>query len=64
MFSLRFRTSRKCASSIGRVAADSIFFRDYAMLQGAILVLALAVLPMNLLTDILYSYLDPRIRYG
>ena len=49
---------------IGRVAADSIFFRDYAMLQGAILVLALAVLLMNLVTDVLYSYLDPRIRYG
>jgi peptide/nickel transport system permease protein len=48
---------------IGRVAADSIFFRDYAMLQGAILVLAVAVLLMNLITDILYSYLDPRIRY-
>jgi peptide/nickel transport system permease protein len=49
---------------MGRLAADSIFFRDFPMLQGVVLVLALAVLTFNLLTDVVYAYLDPRIRYA
>ncbi|MHB1133780.1 MAG: ABC transporter permease [Chloroflexota bacterium] len=49
---------------MGRLAADSIFFRDFPMLQGVVLVMALAVLLFNLLTDMLYAYLDPRIRYS
>jgi len=48
---------------LGRLAADSIFFRDFPMLQGVVLILALAVLLANLLTDLLYAFLDPRIRY-
>jgi len=48
---------------LGRLAADSIFFRDFPMLQGVVLILALAVLSANLLTDVLYAFLDPRIRY-
>jgi len=48
---------------MGRLAADSIFFRDFPSLQGVVLVLALAVFASNLLTDTLYSFLDPRIRY-
>jgi peptide/nickel transport system permease protein len=49
---------------MGRLAADSIFFRDFPMLQGVVLVMAVAVLVFNLLTDLLYAYLDPRIRYA
>lgn len=49
---------------MGRLAADSIFFRDFPMLQGVVLVMAVAVLLFNLLTDLLYAYLDPRIRYA
>jgi peptide/nickel transport system permease protein len=49
---------------MGRLAADSIFFRDFPMLQGVVLVMAAAVLLFNLLTDLLYAYLDPRIRYA
>ncbi len=49
---------------LGRLAADSIFFRDFPMLQGVVLILALAVLLANLLIDILYAFLDPRIRYS
>jgi peptide/nickel transport system permease protein len=49
---------------LGRLAADSIFFRDFPSLQGVVLVLALAVFVSNLITDALYSYLDPRIRYA
>ena len=48
---------------VGRAAVDAIFFRDYPVLQGAVLVLTLAVLIANLLTDVAYAYLDPRIRY-
>lgn len=49
---------------MGRLAADSIFFRDFPMLQGVVLIMAIAVLTCNLLTDVVYAYLDPRIRYS
>jgi peptide/nickel transport system permease protein len=48
---------------LGRLAADSIFFRDFPMLQGVVLILAVAVVLANLLTDLVYALLDPRIRY-
>lgn len=49
---------------MGRLAVDSIFFRDFVMVQAIMLVLALAVLVASLVTDVLYAVLDPRIRYG
>src|SRR5439155_26862672 len=49
---------------VGRAAVDAIFFRDYPVLQGAVLILTLAVLIANLVTDVAYAYLDPRIRYA
>jgi peptide/nickel transport system permease protein len=48
---------------VGRAAVDAIFFRDYPVLQGAVLMLTFGVLIANLLTDVTYAYLDPRIRY-
>ena len=48
---------------VGRAAVDAIFFRDYPVLQGAVLILTLSVLIANLATDVAYAYLDPRIRY-
>lgn len=48
---------------MGRLAVDSIFFRDFVMVQAIMLVLALAVLLASLVTDVLYAVLDPRIRY-
>jgi ABC-type dipeptide/oligopeptide/nickel transport system permease component len=48
---------------VGRAAVDAIFFRDYPVLQGAVLILTLAVLLANLVTDVAYAFLDPRIRY-
>jgi len=48
---------------VGRAAVDAIFNRDYPVLQGAVVILTLAVLLANLLTDLAYAYLDPRIRY-
>ncbi|NBT25574.1 MAG: ABC transporter permease [Actinobacteria bacterium] len=48
---------------VGRASVDAIFFRDYPMLQGSVLLLTTAVLFANLLTDLAYAYVDPRIRY-
>lgn len=49
---------------MGRLAVDSIFYRDFPVVQGVVMVMGLAVLLANLMTDVLYAYLDPRIRYG
>ncbi|QDZ12752.1 ABC transporter permease [Devosia ginsengisoli] len=49
---------------LGRLAVDSIFFRDFTMIQALMLVLALTVLVASLLTDLVYSRIDPRIRRG
>lgn len=49
---------------IGRLTIQAIQTRDYPLVQGCILVIATAYLVVNLLTDILYSLVDPRISYG
>lgn len=51
---------------IGRLAVDSIRSKDFPVVQGVILVFALAYAVVNLLVDVLYAYLDPRlrVRYG
>ncbi len=48
---------------IGRLLIQSIGFRDYPLVQGCILLIALTYLAVNLLTDLAYGVLDPRIRY-
>ena len=48
---------------IGRLAVDNIFARDFPVVQGVVLFLSLGFLVTNLVVDILYAYLDPRIRY-
>jgi peptide/nickel transport system permease protein len=48
---------------IGQVALDSIYRRDYAMIQGVVLYGATVFVLVNLLVDILYAVLDPRVRY-
>jgi peptide/nickel transport system permease protein len=47
---------------MGRLIVDSMYFRDYPVVQAMLLLLAVAVLLTNLLTDLAYGYLDPRIR--
>src|SRR5918996_1344004 len=47
---------------IGRLLIQSIGFRDYPMVQGCILLIAMTYVGMNLLTDLAYGVLDPRIR--
>jgi len=49
---------------VGRLLIDSIFQRDYPVVQGIVLLLSVAYVGMNFLVDILYSVLDPRIRLG
>ena len=46
---------------IGKLASDAIFGRDYAVVQFVVLLFAVLVLVINLITDILYSFLDPRV---
>jgi peptide/nickel transport system permease protein len=48
---------------IGRLSFDAIERGDLATIQGTTLFLAFAVVLMNLLVDILYAFLDPRVRY-
>ncbi len=48
---------------VGQIAYDSIYRRDYAMIQGVVLYGALLFVLVNLLVDVLYALLDPRVRY-
>lgn len=48
---------------VGRLLIQSISFRDYPLVQGCILLIATTYVAMNLVTDLLYGVLDPRIRY-
>jgi peptide/nickel transport system permease protein len=48
---------------MGRLSVDALFSQDYAIVQGVILVIALVVVFANLLVDLSYGWIDPRIRY-
>jgi len=47
---------------VGRLAVQSVFVRDYPVVQAGVFVLALTFVAINLLVDLLYGVLDPRIR--
>ena len=49
---------------VGRLTYEAVIFRDYPLLQAVILMKAIIVLSVNLGVDILYAYLDPRVRYS
>jgi ABC-type dipeptide/oligopeptide/nickel transport system permease component len=49
---------------LGRLLVESIEKRDYPVTQACVLVIALSYVLINLLTDLLYSRLDPRVRYS
>jgi peptide/nickel transport system permease protein len=49
---------------VGRLLLDAIFQRDYPVVQGVILLLAAIFMTLNLLVDLLYAVLDPRLRHG
>ncbi|MFO7538254.1 MAG: ABC transporter permease [Chloroflexota bacterium] len=48
---------------IGRLLIESIGYRDYPVIQGTVLLIAGGFVLVNLLVDVLYAYLNPRIRY-
>jgi ABC-type dipeptide/oligopeptide/nickel transport system permease component len=48
---------------VGRLLIQAINFRDYPLVQGCILLIAVTYVAMNLLVDVAYAWLDPRIRY-
>ena len=47
---------------VGRLVVDAVFARDYPLVQGVILLIAVGFIVSNLLVDLLYGWLDPRIR--
>jgi ABC-type dipeptide/oligopeptide/nickel transport system permease component len=49
---------------VGRLAVQAVLWRDYPVIQAVVLVTAITFLLINLLLDILYRLVDPRIRYG
>src|SRR6202795_3582058 len=49
---------------VGRLTYEAVIFRDYPLLQAVILLKAIIVLGVNLVVDVLYAYLDPRVRYA
>jgi peptide/nickel transport system permease protein len=49
---------------LGKLVVDSISFRDFPVTQGVVLLAAVSVLLTTLATDILYAYVDPRVRYA
>ena len=49
---------------MGRLLITSIFHRDFPMIQATIVLIAVVVLVLNLFLDLLYAYLNPRIRYS
>jgi peptide/nickel transport system permease protein len=49
---------------VGRLVVDAVFARDYPQVQGVVLLIAVGFIVSNLVVDILYGWLDPRIRYS
>jgi peptide/nickel transport system permease protein len=47
---------------MGRLIVDAILARDYPLVQGAILIFALLFIVVNIAIDVLYAYIDPRVR--
>ena len=49
---------------LGKVLIDAIFQRDFAVVQSAVLFVAVAIFVLNIVIDIVYALVDPRIRYS
>jgi peptide/nickel transport system permease protein len=49
---------------IGSLLVESIQRRDYPVVQGCVLMISLSYVAINLLTDLLYAWVDPRVRLG
>lgn len=49
---------------MGRLLANAVFGRDYPLIQGGLLVTATVLVLLNLIVDVLYAVIDPRVKYG
>ena len=49
---------------VGQLAVNSILQRDFPVVQGTVLLVTVAFVVTNLIIDIAYAWVDPRIRYG
>lgn len=49
---------------VGRLSVQAVLLRDFPTIQAVILMVGAMILTLNLTLDVLYAYLDPRIRYG
>jgi peptide/nickel transport system permease protein len=49
---------------VGKMAVDAILMRDYPLIQAYVVWMAIIYVFMNLAADLLYHWLDPRVRYG
>ena len=49
---------------VGKMAVDAISLKDYPIIQGYVLWMALIYVSVNLIVDLMYQFLDPRIRLG
>lgn len=49
---------------IGKLIVNSVLRRDYEVIQGTVLLIATSYVLINLIVDILYAYIDPRVRYN
>ena len=49
---------------VGKLTADAIAARDYQVTQGVVLLLCTVFVVINLMVDLIYAAIDPRIRYG
>jgi peptide/nickel transport system permease protein len=47
---------------VGRLVVDAVFARDYPLVQGVVLLIAVGFIVSNLVVDVLYGWIDPRIR--
>ncbi len=53
-----------CLPGMGRLMLGALMKRDYTVVSGVVLLLSLGIMLLNLVVDLTYSYLDPRVRYG
>jgi peptide/nickel transport system permease protein len=49
---------------VGRLVVDAVFARDYPLVQGVVLLIAVGFIVSNLVVDVVYGWIDPRIRYS
>jgi len=51
-------------NGLGRLLVDSVTFNDYTMTQGIVMTIVLVFVVTNFVIDLMYAWLDPRIRYS